>query len=92
MESEGQLAWSKLLGDIKDAEGWPYPEPFYETMELYREATRCYDNNLFDSTVVLGRAILDGAIFDAIINPPFPNSGDYKCAHCEEEMLVNRLY
>ncbi|MDA8054146.1 MAG: hypothetical protein M0Z77_00670 [Thermoplasmatales archaeon] len=82
MVSEGQLAWSKFLDDIKDVKGWPYPEPFQHVMELFRQATLCYDNNSFDACVVLGRAIIDGAIFDAMINPPIPETGSYICVHC----------
>jgi post-segregation antitoxin (ccd killing protein) len=84
--SEGQIAWSELLEDIKDVKGWPYPEPFHETMELFRQITLCYDNNLLDASVVLGRAIIDGAIFDAIINPPLPISGIYTCSHCGKKI------
>ncbi len=86
MVSEGQMAWSMLLDDIKDVKGWPYPQPFYETMELFRQITLCYDCNLLDASVVLGRAIIDGAIFDAVINPPFPTSGNYLCVKCGKEV------
>lgn len=86
MVSEGQIAWSKLLEDIKDVKDWPYPEPFHETMELFRQITICYDNNLLDASVVLGRAIIDSAIFDAVINPPFPTIGNYLCSHCGKDI------
>jgi hypothetical protein len=87
MVSGGQEAWSKLLEDIKSVNGWPYPGPFHETMELYRQTTICYDNNLLDATVVLGRAIIDGALFDAVTNPPFSTEGSYVCIHCGKEVV-----
>jgi len=79
--TEGQEAWSKLLDNIKEVNGWPYPNPFYETMELFRQMTRCYDYELFDACVALGRVIIDRAIFDAVTNPSLPTSGNYVCAH-----------
>ena len=86
MISEGQKAWSMLLEDIKNIKGWPYPPPFHETIELFRQMILCYDNNLLNASVILGRAIIDGAIFDAVINPPFPTNVTYLCVHCGKEI------
>jgi len=80
--TEGQAALSKLLDDIKEVNGLPYPYPFYETMEFFRQMTKCYDYELFDACVVLGRVIIDGAIFDAVTRPPLPASGNYVCMYC----------
>jgi hypothetical protein len=38
MVSKGQIAWSKMLEDIKDVKGWPYPKPFYETIVVRYES------------------------------------------------------
>jgi len=81
--TEGQVAWSKLRNNIGvDERSDQYPYPFYETIELFRQMTRCYDYELFDACVALGRVIVDRAIFDAVTNPPLPTSGNYVCAHC----------
>lgn len=93
MISEGQKAWSMLLEDIKNVEGWPYPPPFHQIIGLFRQMILCYDNNLLDASVILGRAIIDGAIFDAVINPPFPTNVKYLCMYCKKEISggLNRL-
>ncbi len=59
MDSEGQIAWSKLFDDIKDIK-IPYLASFRETIGLFRQIAFCYDNNLFDASVVLSRAAVDG--------------------------------
>ena len=81
-----QDIWSKFLEDIKEVKGWPYPQPFHQYIEFFREATQSFGCDIYDGTVALSRATIDGAIFECITFPPLSNQGEFPCDVCGEKI------
>ena len=81
-----QDIWNKFMEDIKGVKGWPYPEPFHQYIGFFQEAVRSFACDIYDGTVTLSRAVIDGAIFECIMFPPLSNQGEFICDVCGEKI------
>ena len=87
MVTKGQELWTKLLDDIKNVPGWPYPSPFWSPMELFREATRCYDNQGYVSAISTCTTLTDKLISIAHTSIILPEDRELTCSLCKGKMM-----
>lgn len=85
--SEAQDIWGKFLEDIKGAEGWPYPAPFHQYVEFFREAIQSFQCYIYDGAIILSRSTIDGAIFECVTFPPMSSQGEFVCDACGAKVI-----